>query len=278
MECMDLVIAAVIITAALFLLSRVVLPRLLAWRGVTMRKTRFGIALVFDSEDADGTPVRLLNVNGTFQSVTYLSDDLWCELACMYHRTFSDVLDAIPQRRHALVIGGGGYSFPKYLLMHDKQVRVDVVEIDPAITEIARESFFLDRLERTEGVPGRLDLVCADGWAYLEGTVEPYDLVVNDAFSGNRPLGPMGTEQGARVIHQHLSPGGLYLANIRSELEGGKSRRLISTLDTFAGEFAHVYLIPECPEEPGRLGNNVMAACDEELPVGGEWDGKLRLN
>ena len=48
-----------------------------------MRRTRFGTTLVFDSTDADGTPVRLLNVNGTFQSVCYTQPELRFELACM---------------------------------------------------------------------------------------------------------------------------------------------------------------------------------------------------
>ena len=46
---------------------------LLLWilrlRGVFVTRTKFGVTMVFDSVDADKTPVRLLNVNGTYQSV-----------------------------------------------------------------------------------------------------------------------------------------------------------------------------------------------------------------
>ena len=61
----ELLIGLVILT---FVCTAVLaaMPWLLRRRGVEMRRTKFGLTLVFDSADADGTPVRLLNVNGTF--------------------------------------------------------------------------------------------------------------------------------------------------------------------------------------------------------------------
>ena len=58
------------------------MPALLRHRGVEMCRTMFGLTLIFDSENADGTPVRLINVNGTFQSVSYVPEGLLFELAC----------------------------------------------------------------------------------------------------------------------------------------------------------------------------------------------------
>ncbi len=48
--------------------------------------------MVFDSVDADKTPVRLLNVNGTYQSVSYVPKDLRAELAVEYHRLMADFI------------------------------------------------------------------------------------------------------------------------------------------------------------------------------------------
>ena len=64
------------------LLIHLLCMRILAWRGVTVRRTKFGLTLLFDTADDDGTPVRMLNVNGAFQSVAYATDELWSELAC----------------------------------------------------------------------------------------------------------------------------------------------------------------------------------------------------
>ena len=68
------------------LLVHVLCMRILAWRGVTVRRTKFGLTLLFDTADDDGTPVRMLNVNGAFQSAAYATDELWSELACEYQR------------------------------------------------------------------------------------------------------------------------------------------------------------------------------------------------
>lgn len=40
------------------------------------------------------------------------------------------------------MIGGGGYSYPKDYLQKNDEARMDVVEIDPKITELAREYFY----------------------------------------------------------------------------------------------------------------------------------------
>lgn len=48
----------------------------------------------------------------------------------------------LPKAKNFLMIGGGGYSFPKYLLANYPDATIDVVEIDPKMTEIAKEYFF----------------------------------------------------------------------------------------------------------------------------------------
>jgi len=239
------------------------LPWLLAKRGVTMRRTRFGTTLVFDSTDADGTPVRLLNVNGTFQSVSYTQPGLRFELACVYHRNMAEVIEACGAR-HVLVVGGGGYSLPKYLVTHG-DASVDVVEIDPKVTALAREFFFLGEAEETAGM--RLRLASGDGWDYLRSAEEPFDVVVNDAFSGNHPLGPLKTDEGARVVREHLAEGGVYLANVRCALEGRRARTLREVVDAFGSKFAHVAYVPEWPDKPTDPGNNTFIASDRELSL-----------
>ena len=275
-----LVVLTVVCTAVL-----AAMPWLLRRRGVEMRRTKFGLTLVFDSADADGTPVRLLNVNGTFQSVSYVPEELRFELACVYHRVMASVIDVTIRTGsivtssssdnrtcpncHIMVMGGGGYSLPKYLAAFVPAARTDVVEVDPAITRLARERFFLDEcLERTGAEKdGRLRLVTGDAWAFLRAATEPYDVIVNDAFSGKRPLGPLTTDEGARVLREHLAAGGVYLANVRCACEGPGAKPLREVEEAFGREFAHVAVVPEWPDEPRKPGNNVVIATDAELPL-----------
>lgn len=265
MPSVETIVLVVLVCLAVTLFFHWLTLRLLAWRGVTTKRTKFGLALLFDTQDADGTPVHMLNVNGTFQSACYLDERLWSELVCEYHRTFARVASELPRLRCAAVIGGGGFSFPKWLVLHLKPVHVDAVEIDPAIIEIARQSFELARVEHEYAK--RINVVCDDGWAWLKAQTEPFDLIVNDAFSGKRPLGPLATDEGAKLIHTHLSESGTYLANVRAPLEGKGSKTLYETIEIFKREFKYVWMVPEAPEDPKRLGNNVLVASDTNLAL-----------
>ena len=252
--------------------------RILRWRGVTVTRTKFGPAFIFDTTDEDGTPVRMLNVGGTFQSACYVPDELAFELVAEYQRSEARVVSELPRLRDAVVIGGGGFSFPKWMLRHLPPVRVSVVEIDPKIIEIARRDFHLAEAERRYVPEGRLEVACADGWEWLRSLSRPVDLIVNEAFSGRRPLGPLTGEEGARLVHERLADGGTYLANVRCPLQGARSGALRDTAEAFRREFAHVWVLPERPEEPGRGGNNTLVASDCDLVaagcaelVGHEW-------
>lgn len=252
-------IVALLVVSAIVSLVYGALPWLLSLRGVEMRRhSLFGTVLVFESEDEDGTPVRLLNVNGTFQSASYLSDGLWSELVCAYHRAMVEKIDEMGRARSVLVIGGGGYSLPKYLVTHTQRMTVAAVEIDPRITRIARERFFLGRAEELS--EGRLELVNADGWRYLRESGRTFDVIINDAFSGSKPLGALSTSEGAALIRAHLSDRGLYLANVRSPLIGRRAKTLERVKEAFQREFSRVEVIPELPDEPETLANNVVAA------------------
>nr|WP_075575808.1 fused MFS/spermidine synthase [Olsenella timonensis] len=265
----EILIALAVLTVACtaFLAA---MPWLLRRRNVVMRRTKFGITLVFDAENLDHTPVRLLNVNGTFQSGCYVPEDLRFQLACEYHREMARVIEGMVRSRartadaplRVLVMGGGGYSLPKYLAAYVPEARVDVVEIDPAMTALAREFFFLDEcLEKTGAErDGRLRLVTGDAWGFVRAAAEPYDVIVNDAFSGNRPLGPLTSSEGAAVVRGHLAGDGAYLANVRCAFEGRRARVLDEVVDCFGREFEHVGYVPEWPDEPGKPGNNVLVA------------------
>lgn len=246
------------------------LPWLLRKRGVEVRRTKFGLTLIFEADNLDGTPVRLLNVNGTFQSGCYVPEDLRFELACEYHREMARVIEGLVESRgctrgrplRVMVMGGGGYSLPKYLATYVPEARVDVVEIDPAITAIAREFFFLDEcLEKTGAEKdGRIRLVNDDAWGFMRAADEPYDVIVNDAFSGNRPLGPLTSAEGARTVREHLAEDGVYLANVRCACEGRRAKTLREVEGAFGAEFSHVGYVPEWPDEPEKPGNNVLVA------------------
>ena len=231
-----------------------------------MTRTKFGLTMIFDSEDADGTPIRLLNVNGTFQSVSYIAPELRFELCVHYHRMMAQIIQQAAPQGHVVVMGGGGFSLPKYLATHMKGGVIDAIEIDPKIVSLAREHFFLD--EALAAASSELRIVEDDAWKVLQDAdASSINVLVNEVFAGRKSLGPLGTPAGAQVVKEKLADGGVYLADVRCPLEGRGSALLPQVADVFAHEFAHVAYVPEWPDTPKTPGNNLLIATDANIAL-----------
>lgn len=127
---------------------------------------------VFDGKK-DGRSYRVMQINDSFDSAIFL--DGAGGFALKYCEYFRLAEHFRPELRRALVVGGGGYTFPKDLLERRPETRVDVVEIDPAVTELARGHF---------GLPEdpRLRVIHDDARNYLNRARERYDAIYVDAF------------------------------------------------------------------------------------------------
>ncbi len=232
-------------------------------------RTASGLALVRTVRDKDRTPVRVLQHGGVFQSATYLDERRFYP-PFAYLRAFERAFEAeTPTFRihRALMLGGGGYAWPKWTLSRHSDLRLDVAELDPAITRIARRFFFLDELEARCGE--RLRTVCADGRAFLDGTAcspaPRYDLIVNDTFSGAEPVRALATVEAARAARAALAPGGVYAANVVSREEGTDVSFLRAVVATLKEAFARVYVIPCADEDFGGEDNYLVLATDRDL-------------
>jgi spermidine synthase len=226
-------------------------------------QTLFGSALVYDQVDDKGDAVRFLSVNGLKESATYL-DDRWNELVFDYTKRYNLMFAAgIPLNR-VLMIGGGGYSYPKYLISHRGDVAMDVVEMDSAITDLAREFFFLDRLEEEYGAQasGRLNLICDDGRVFAERCAADagarYGAVLNDSFAAGVPAPSLTTMEAAQAIRGCLVPSGLYLSNVVSSLRGQGSQFLQAQVKTLSRVFRYVHVVPCSANGMDFMRDNLM--------------------
>lgn len=259
-----LVLAAVIVAAVV---AVVLVRRYRRSREIFLKfDTMAGPCKVFTIERKDGL-VRVMNVAGTMQSATYLDDDTYCDLAYSYTRDYDCMFLAGVPVHDVLVLGGGGYSYPKHLIAHCPETFVTCVEIDPVITAIARRYFFLDRLfeEYDLDETGRLRLIEGDARAFLEDSDERYDAIVNDCFSGMSLVESLVTCEAVQLYHEHLCEGGVYLSNVIGAVEGPRSRPMRRIMRTLASEFAHVYVLPGQPSMLSNCDNNVVIATD------GDW-------
>lgn len=256
-------------------------------------RTKFGPAVVCTTTDADGRAVRLLLVGRSVQSATYVDEEYRAEPVFDYYLAFDLMFDAKPDIERVLMVGGGGYAYPKHIIATRPEVHMDVVEIDPAITRIALTDFYLAEYLSDFPFGGTYDLgrVCADGRDYLadlsrmvreelggEGCDsefarqarrrygasfgQRYDAMVFDVFAGKKPVASFASPVVIRNAYTCLNPGGVLIANVVSTLEGPKSAFLHQYVEALEGEFAHVHVIPLSPDSTDASDNVILLATD----------------
>jgi spermidine synthase len=146
----------------------------------------------------------------------------------------------------ALVIGGGGYTFPRYAMEALPETRMDVVEIDPGVTRVAYEHLALKHYEG-------LNIVHMDGRQFVAEKVAPgtYDLVVQDAVNDLSVPAHLLTREYNDAVKRTLRPDGVYLLTVIDSIKHGRLWR--SAMRTLRESFTHVDLVSSAaipPEAP----------------------------
>lgn len=221
--------------------------------------TEYSRVRVFRTTDpTTGRPIEAMTFDPhSTQSAMFTdSDELVFEYTKFYH--LIGVLK--PDFAKSLMIGGAGYSFPKAYLSTYEHATLDVVEIDPALTEIARRRF---RLADDD----RLRIFHEDGRVFLNraGT-GGYDVVMMDAFGSlfSVPY-QLTTVEAVRQIHRVLADDGVVVFNVGSAIKGEASLFLQAELATYRSVFPNVYVYKVRPERADdELQNVIVVACKSE--------------
>lgn len=231
-------------------------------------RTSEGLCVVRTVRGISHDPIRVMQVGGVYQSATYLGDRRF-EPVFSYYRSFDFAFDYCSKEPRILMIGGGGYSWPKHVLAGGRQLRrLDIVEIDPVITDIARKFFYLD--EAVALNPGVARLLCEDGRLFIEQyDSDPYDCIILDAFAGSEPVRSLATVEFAIRAKACLEEGGAILTNVVSEEEGSDISFLRDIAASFAAAFRHVYAVP-CEEDLFAVEDNylLVATDSDRAPEG----------
>lgn len=232
-----------------------------SWRSVELRDidTEYSRIQVFRTTDTKtGRPMRVVATDPFFiQSAVYLDGD---DLALRYAPFFHLLRHFRRDFRDTLLIGGAGYAFPREYLRSYPTAEIDVVEIDPEMTEIARDYFRL-------ADDSRLEIQHEDGRVFLNRTEgAKYDVVLLDAF-GSLFTVPyqLTTIEAARNINRVLDDDGVAILNIGSALRGPTSQFLQAELATYREVFAHVLIFKvNLDSTDERTQNVIVVACKSE--------------
>jgi len=129
---------------------------------------------------------------------------------CMTH----PALLAHPKPQSVLVIGGGDGGSAEEILKHPSVRRVVMAELDAAVIEVAREH--LRAIHRDALDDARLEIRIGDGFEFVRGCEETFDLVVLDLTDPDTPAFHLYSEEFFRLCRRRLNPGGLMTMHLGS--------------------------------------------------------------
>ena len=168
------------------------------------------------------------------------------DLRCYYERIYAMITYYFSQGKRklsTLSIGGGGYVFPRYIEEVWPGSLIDVVEIDPQVTEAAIEAFGLKR-------DSPIHTISMDARNYVDQLLEKtrsgkkisrYDFIYGDAFNDYWVPYHLVTKEFNDKVAQILKDDGLYILNVIDIFDNG--RFLGATINTLQQTFPAVYVL-----------------------------------
>jgi spermidine synthase len=221
----------------------------LALPNVCERESRYYcISVVGDPVRPDGVTLVL---DGLRHAYVDRSDPRHLEFR--YIRWFADAtaptIEASGGNVDVLHLGGGGFSFPRYLADTHERSRHTVLELDPEVLDVARAELAFAPHPRIHVRVGDARLSIRDL------PTDRYDVAVGDAFGGLSVPWHLTTREMLREVDRTLRPDGMYVMNVIDSAPFGFARAETATLRTL---FPHVAVIgaPGTFEDSG--GGNII--------------------
>lgn len=167
-----------------------------------------------------------------------------------YPQMMLAALYAKPEPSSVLIVGLGGGTIPRALKQVAPKVRIDVVEIDPAVIDVAKTHF--DFVEDAQ-----VRAIVADGRVFVKRALREqrrYDLIMLDAFDHEYIPEHLLTREFLSEVKSLLAPNGILAANTFSS-----SRLYDHESVTYAAVFPTFYNL--------KKDNRVIIAAKGSLPT-----------
>jgi spermidine synthase len=218
-------------------------------------------AIKVDDGELRNIPVKMLSLDKLLHSYVNLDDPLW--LGYQHEEMQGEFL--IHRRANGkpnmLVIGGGGYTFPRWAEITVPDASIDVVEIDPAVTKAAQKflGLPLDSTIKPHHMDGRQ-------FVREYAPKQHYDLIVQDAVNDLSVPYHLLTKEYNDHIKTVLKDDGIYLLTLIDSLDKGELwRAAFHTLrKTFA--FVEILDVDDFRSTSGRLVY-VIYASNHPIPI-----------
>ena len=189
---------------------------------------------VYDEEG-----VRTLSFNGSWETKMSLTNRLTGHFE--YTEYFQMPFIWNPGIKTVLMAGLGGGSTQRAYQHYYTNVLVDVVEIDPAVVEVAEKYFYLTN-------NATLRMHTNDARVFLRNSTNKWDVILMDAYATTRygsSLPPqLTTKEFFTIANSHMTTNGILGYNIIGQLSGTRERLVADLFQTMKAVFPQVYLFP----------------------------------
>ncbi len=177
----------------------------------------YTIKLKQSIKGSSGNPLESLVLDHLVHSYTDLKDPLYIEYE--YIRIYEEIVRWQATKRgafKALFLGGGGYTFPRFMEAKYPKAIIHVVEIDPEITRAAQR--YLGISENT-----KIRSFNEDGRWFVMNCKEKgtYDFIFGDAFNDLSIPYHLTTKEFAMQMKALLKPDGVLMANVIDSFKKG---------------------------------------------------------
>ncbi|HUJ89802.1 MAG TPA: fused MFS/spermidine synthase, partial [Syntrophorhabdales bacterium] len=227
---------------------------------------------LWKTQSRDGKPLQALILDNLIHSYVCLEDPTHIEYE--YERIYAEVMKWRFEQTTAfksLSIGGGGYTFPRYMEITYPNAQIDVAEIDPMITKVVHDQLGLPRSTR-------IKTYNTDGRWYVMNCAEKYDLIFTDAYNDLSIPYHLTTREFLAQLRSIMTPDGILVSNIIDNFQRGAF--LPSYMKTLQGVFGekNVYLLSVSPDfENLRISTFIVMASYRPLNMT-EFDAWLKNN
>jgi spermidine synthase len=183
------------------------------------------------------------------------------ELVFEYTKMYRLAEHFVPKVSKALLMGGGGYSYAKNFLQQFPQGNLDIIEIDPGLTELARKYFALPH-------DSRLSIYHEDARMFVNRSTSTYDVIIGDAFRSSYSIPHhLTTREAVQRYYDLLEDEGVMLLNVIGSLDGVGSIFVSAEYATFKSIFPQVYVFPIDPSSRVGLQNILFVVGKSEKPL-----------
>jgi spermidine synthase len=142
-----------------------------------------------------------------------------------------------PDATKVLFVGGGGFTGPKNFLALYPDTKIDVIEIDSDVIDVAKKYFDLQENPR-------LQIFNDDARKHLSLFEKKYDLIVLDAYASTYVPYHLMTHEFFQTLEKRLEPDGVIVSNLLGSIEGSRSQMVKAVYKTMKETFPVAYIFP----------------------------------